>query len=168
MLARSGTAVKLGWAEPASIGCPITSYTVQADDGSGGALADLSTGAKILTPTEFELEISGTTMHAMTLGSRYRFRIIATNAVGTVESNIVDAIVASLPAAPSGSPVLVLEGTDVSVIRVSLAALDHTDDAETGGTTIVSYHLQRTKALRDIQTEQIDEEFFDVAGSSAN
>jgi hypothetical protein len=104
----------------------------------------------------------------MTVGDRYRFQIIAENAVGTVTSNIVVAIVADLPIAPSVSPTLVLDGTDTDTVKVSLTALDHSDAAETGGTTIVSYHLQMTYALKDTQTEQIDEEFYDIDGSASN
>ena len=139
--ARSSTGVTLGWAEPASVGCPITSYTVKGDDGTGSALADLSGGAQVLSSSTFELVISSPAIHTLVVGTEYRFAVIATNPVGTVQSNVVDVIVANLPIAPTNGPQLVIDETQTDTIRVSLESLDHSLSSETGGTLITSYHL---------------------------
>lgn len=73
--------------------------------------------------------------------------MLASNVVGTVQSNVVAAFVADLPGAPANSPVIVKAETGIDQIRVSFAAFDTDSAAATGGSPIISYQLQRTEAV---------------------
>ena len=55
----------------------------------------------------------------MVLGAEHRLAVVATTHVGSVQSNIVSAIAADLPAAPAAGPVVVKSETDVTKIRAS-------------------------------------------------
>lgn len=120
-----------------------------ADDGELGSLAEvtLSDSANSLSPTQFEFEVESPASTTLVVGRMYRFAIVALNAVGETTSNFATATISDLPAAPSAGPVMVLSDTSVDQIRVSFAAFDEADDAATGGSPIVSYHLQRTPSL---------------------
>lgn len=104
----------------------------------------------MLAATIYSLEVSSPAVHTLVVGSEYRFAVVAVNDVGQVQSNIVAATVANLPAAPSTAPVVVLAETGIDHIRLDFAPLDGSDDAQTGGSAILSYHLQRTEALGSV------------------
>jgi hypothetical protein len=53
----------------------------------------------------------------------------------------VAATAADLPAAPPNIPVVVLAETGIDHIRLTFNSLDESDDAETGGSPILSYNL---------------------------
>lgn len=80
-------------------------------------------------------------VHTLTVGLEYRFAVVAENNVGEVQSNIVAATVADLPAAPSTIPVVVLAETGIDHIRLTFDPLDESDDTETGGSATLSYNL---------------------------
>jgi len=68
---KSSTAITIGWKEPLkSLGCPISGYTVQADDGLFGDLQDvtLPDSAASLPATQFSLEISTPAVHTLVVG----------------------------------------------------------------------------------------------------
>jgi hypothetical protein len=161
----------LQWEEPEkSGGCPIEGYVVQADDGDLGAFAaaTLPDSATKLPPTQFLFEVTSPDSVSFTLGKMYRFVVVAQNAVGERASNVATAYLADLPAAPAAGPSMVLEETSPAQIRVSFAAFDATDDAATGGSPILSYHIQQTPALGLGQAPQITDTFFDVGGAARN
>jgi hypothetical protein len=94
--------------------------------------------------------------------------VVAYNAVGQVGSNVQAAYVADVPAAPAAGPSVVISETMSASIRLTFDALDATDAAQTGGSPILSYNLQRTPALGVREASQITDTFFDVGGSLAN
>lgn len=90
---------------------------------------------------------------------------MAANVVGTVTSSQVAAYAADLPSAPAAAPTLVIAQTTAETLRVEFAVLPA---GSTGGSPILSYHLQRTPALSETATAEILDTFFDVNGGSSN
>jgi len=164
---RGRTAVALEWQEPgASPGCPISGYAVLADDGLGAALTAVSLpgGAAQLPGTQFEFSVDSPADLTLVPGRSYRFAVVAYNAVGSQRSNVELVVAADVPAQPTAGPAMVLSETTAGQIRVALSPFAESDDDATGGSPIVSYHLQRTPALGPGQAEQITDTFFDVGG----
>ena len=120
----------LGWRQPNIVGgCAILNYVVEKDDGNLGDFAPF-TGSE-LTASTFQLEITGL-MYSL----EYRFRVVATNLVGSQESNIVKATIADVPSTPVTAPSFDAAETNATQIRVTMAkvTLDN-------GAPITSYHL---------------------------
>ena len=80
------------------------------DDGAAGEFTQF--GAD-LTASDFTLDVTG-----LTLSSQYRFKITASNILGSVDSNIVSSIVADLPDTPVNAPSLKILETNTTSIRV--------------------------------------------------
>jgi len=76
---------------------------------------------------------------ALVVGREYRVSIIASNVVGSVESNRIASVVANLPSAPGAGPAVVIPETGIEQIRVSFATFDNSNAAQTGGSNILSY-----------------------------
>jgi hypothetical protein len=68
------------------------------DDGAHGEFIEYSE----VSASTFVIEVSG-----LTLSLDYRFKVIATNHIGSRESNIVSAICADLPSTPETAPTFV-------------------------------------------------------------
>lgn len=139
VIGKSSTAITIQWREPGiSTGCPIRGYSVLADDGAAGTLQAVALpGAQALLPaTTYSLEVSSPAVHSLVVGSEHRFAVVAVSDVGQVQSNIVAATVADLPAAPSAAPVVVLAETGTDHIRLVFNPLDGSDQAQTGGSAI--------------------------------
>jgi hypothetical protein len=171
VISRSSTNVKLEWREPGTTaGCPITGYSVLADDGLRGQLTavTLPNSASELPPTQSTFEVASPASASFELGREYRFAIVASTVVGSLQSNVVAAVVADLPGAPVAGPTLVKAETGIDRIRLSFAAFDGTSASATGGSPILSYQLQRTPALSTVQRDQITDSYFDVGGASSN
>jgi hypothetical protein len=86
----SAGATKLAWDAPADGGSPITGYTVYRGTSSGGETKDAT--------------VSGTsfTDSAVTVGTTYYYRVVASNAVGDSDpSNEVTATPTTVPRAPT-------------------------------------------------------------------
>lgn len=122
---------------------------VNADDGLGGAFSavTLPASASSLAPTQYAFTITSPTAMTLVIGREYRVSIIASNIVGSVESNRIASVVANLPSAPGAGPAIVIPETGTEQIRVSFATFDNADVAQTGGSNILSYQLQRTGSL---------------------
>lgn len=76
-------------------------------------------------------------------------------------------MVADLPAAPTAAPVVVKAETGIDHIRVDFSEFG-TTDAETGGSTILSYNLQTTVELGTSLETQVIEDWLDVGGQVGN
>ena len=86
----------LTWRQPVDVGgCPILSYQVMVDDGAHGNF----TLYELLSSSTFSIEVK-----ELTYTKSYRFMIIATNDIGTRDSNIVRAVCADLPETPMIAP----------------------------------------------------------------
>jgi len=85
VVGQSSTTVSLEWAEPLiSTGCPITGYSVLADDGNRGTLAaiDLTDSAALLSATTYTFIVGSEATHSLVVGLEHRFAIIAYSSVG--------------------------------------------------------------------------------------
>lgn len=82
------------------------------DDGAAGSFTQFGSD---LTASEFTLDVTG-----LTLSSQYRFKIVASNIIGSIDSNIVSSIVADLPETPLNAPSLEILETNTTSIRVIL------------------------------------------------
>ena len=103
----SSTEVTLAWSEPGYTGgCPVQSYQVYVDDGAGGAFATASGG--LLTSTQYTFTLSG----GLDVGATYRFKVEAGSLVESKESNVVSAVIADVPAAPSSGPLVDITNTN--------------------------------------------------------
>jgi len=166
ILTKNATAIKLSWTEPLVFtGCEISTYQVLADDGSAGALTAVGSP---LPGTQFTFTVTSPAVHTLQLGKEHRFAIVATTHVGTVQSNVVSAIVADLPGKPAAGPVVVKSETDVTKIRASFSEFDGASAAATGGSLVLSYNLQRTDAVTTIQAAQVAVDWIDIGGADAN
>lgn len=77
----------------------------------------------------------------MVLGRTYRFKLVASNEVGNVESaNFAEIVAASVPLAPASPPTQDFAYTDADRIRVVLVNLTPGRD---GGSAILGYDLWR-------------------------
>lgn len=92
----------------------MTSYDVQMDDGNDGAFSDQQTG---LAATTLQLQISS----GLTVGNKYRFKVIGNNDVGQINSNVISSVIANSPDKPSSAPSLDADETTTSQIRVEYA-----------------------------------------------
>jgi hypothetical protein len=117
------------------------------DDGAAGSFTQF--GAD-LTASTFTVDVTG-----LTLSSEYRFKITASNHIGTQDSNIVKSIVADLPSTPVNAPTFAAAETNSTSIRVVMDTI-----TQDGGSPIISYQLQRTEPGSSV--------FFDVIGSLTN
>ena len=66
------------------------------------------------------------------------------------------------------APAIVKAETGIDRIRLNFAAFDEADAAQTGGSQILSYHLQRTEALGSLLASQVANGFFDAGGAAQN
>lgn len=88
-------AVTFTWVAPYDGGSPITSYTVQSNQGSGTTFTQIAvTGA---STTSYQAI-------ALTTGVSYEFRVLAVNDVGeSLPSTSTPMVIATVPGAP-GTP----------------------------------------------------------------
>jgi hypothetical protein len=84
-----------------------------------------------LTASTFTLDVTG-----LVYSNEYRFKIIATNWIGSADSNIVKSIVADLPQTPLNAPTFEAIETNTTSIRVVMTTI-----TQDGGSPIISYHL---------------------------
>ncbi len=148
-ISTSKTTIVVGWRYPIDDGgCVIQKYSVERDDGLGGSFTPLATS---LSSSQYRYTISS----GLTTGRNYRIKVSATNNVGTRVGNLVSIIAANVPDTPGTGPYREIGESTATSIR-----LKYDQVTETGGTTIISYHLQRTS---DDGTG-----FFDVIGSAQN
>lgn len=119
----------------------MLSYEVRVDDGALGSFTNF--GASLSAST-FTSTVTG-----LMYSSEYRFVVVASNHIGSCESNVVTAVVASLPSTPAIAPSLNFKFTTETSIRVVVNEV--TAD---GGSPITNYQLQRTDASGS--------DFFDV------
>jgi hypothetical protein len=165
IVAKSATVISLTWSEPLVFtGCEILSYQVYADDGSAGTLTAVGTA---LPGTQHAFDVASPTVHTLVLGAEHRLAVVATTHVGSVQSNVVSAIVADLPAMPAAGPVVVKAETDVTKIRASFSEFS-SSASDTGGSLILSYQLQRTAAVTAIQAAQVAVDWYDIGGAAGN
>ncbi len=126
----SSAHVLLTWSPPTSNGgCSIESYSVSQDNGANGAFSVL---ASSLGPSTFSYNITS----GITSTTTYRFKVIATNDIGSTEGNIVQTIIADVPDTPTAAPTMTIDGTDRTSLKVTMAQI-----TGTGGSAIQSYHL---------------------------
>lgn len=134
----------MAWRQPGDDGsCTIQGYELWRDDGALGSFVaiDLNIGA-----STFSYEVTG-----LDKSKIYRFKVVVYNEIGSSESRIVSTVVADVPATPTLAPSFDPEFTTRDSIRVVMAPITNT-----GGSAILSYHLQRTETGGSV--------FFDVAG----
>lgn len=136
----------LAWTAPEDDGgCPITSYAVFRDDGAASEVnievnTDSDTNVRnkpalrSLTITDYP------TVHT---GLIFQYRVQAISELGAdyyTYSETVSYILADIPSAPANGPQDTVTETTSSQIKVSFDPL--TTEAQTGGSSILSYNLQ--------------------------
>ncbi len=135
-ISSSKTSVSIGWTEPNDNGCPIQSYSIFRDDGSGGAI-EIAVDASTVNnkPSLREYQITGLSP----AGSTFRFKLRATNSAGSTDSSHLSIILASVPDTPSTGPISDASVTDDTRIKVDYSPLL---SANNGGSTILSYSIE--------------------------
>jgi hypothetical protein len=132
------TTMTLRWTPPSSDGgCQIKSYSLYMDDGAEGAFAELDAASINNKPTLRTYQV--TSFAAGSTSKSFRFKLRATNEIGSVDSREVTHVLAAVPDAPAAGPTLNPTGTTQTAIRADYAALT---PAENGGAPILSYELQ--------------------------
>lgn len=150
-LATTRNSVTIGWSAPGdSGGCPLLGYELFIDDGLGGGTF-LQIDAPALQDKPYLTELTVTQEATadpavggapLVTGQRYRFKLVALNEVGSVEStNFAEIAVASVPDAPPDPPEQDFSHTDQDRIRVLYGTLG--GGAYDGGSPIVGYDLWR-------------------------
>ncbi len=130
----NGTTASVAFTAPANNGgSPITSYTVTAYDGSGVAISPSITVTGASSPISVPNLVS-----AASPGNIYKFKVKATNAIGTGAessfSNSVAVITPSAPAAPTiGAAAFIGNSTS------PLYSVSFTPPTNTGSAPITSY-----------------------------
>jgi hypothetical protein len=117
------------------------------DNGAAGVFSQYGSS---LSASTFIIDVTG-----LQYTFQYRFFIEVTNVIGTSSSNVVSAIVADPPTTPSFAPTFDPTETNTSSIFVIMPVV-----VTSGGSPILSYHLQRT--------EYGSSQFFDVIGAASN
>lgn len=98
------------------------------DDGAAGAFTQYGPD---LTASIFTIDVTG-----LTQSNEYRFKLIATNHIGSTSSNIIKTLVADIPSTPTQAPSFVPSETNTTSIRVTMQKI-----TQDGGSPILSYHL---------------------------
>lgn len=128
----SPTSLAIAWNQPQDNGgCPITKYVQYSDDGAGGVLA-IETAT--IPSTTLQLTLDRTSNS----GKTYRLQVEAVNANGSIKSNIISLVTATVPTAPTSSPTSIQSQTNAQQIAVQI-----TQVTATGSSPITSYELQR-------------------------
>lgn len=96
------------------------------DDGHLGPFAPLD---QTLGSSTFAYDVIG-----LTISLQYRLKVLVRNEIGTTESNIVQSILADVPATPTMAPGFDLLETTTRSIKVTISQV--TND---GGAPILSY-----------------------------
>jgi hypothetical protein len=134
--ARSSTALSFAWAEPSDTGgCPVTGYAFYRDDGAGGAWEPAVTLAAHLKSVTI-------TPTPSTLGSRYRYKLEASNAIGPGAGPVGLTLFAAVPTKPSSGtagPASDPAVTGKDLIKATWTATATV--AEHGGAEVLSYQL---------------------------
>lgn len=135
-IATSKTSITIGWNAPESNGCPIQSYSIFKDDGSGGAITNEVDASSVNNqPSLRQYTISSLSP----TGATFRFKITATNAAGSASSTPVSIVLASVPDTPSVGPTSDASVTNESVVKALITPLL---SASSGGSIILSYSLE--------------------------
>jgi len=111
-LTSTTTSITVGWSAPTyNGGCPIISYTLYRNDGAGGTTTTVVDAATIQNKPYLS-------QHAVTglspTGNTFKFKIEAENEIGSVVSEEVSIVLASVPDAPSAAPTQDLTATTES------------------------------------------------------
>lgn len=134
----TATSMTLNWDQPGSDGgCQVLSYSVYMDDGAGGSFSELDPAAINNKPTLRTFVVS--TFTSSDTSKTYKFKIMASNLIGSVESPEVSFVLAAVPDKPTTAPTLNLAATSASRIGVDYAAFTV---AMNGGSAVLSYELQ--------------------------
>jgi titin len=143
------TSVTLGWTAPSdSGGCPLLEYQLFVDDGQGGSFQQIDSPTLAGRPYTLQHTVTheGTADPivqgaALTTGRPYRFKLVAVNEVGSVEStNYAEIVCAAVPDGPPNAPTQDFTYTDRDRVQVVYSALDA---ATNGGSAILGYDLWR-------------------------
>ena len=128
-IARVGSGqVRLLWLPPSSTGgSAITDYVIQRSANGRTGWVTINDGVRSTT---------GYTVTGLTNGTRYYFRVLAKNAVGTGSaSNVVNAIPRTVPTAPGGL---------LATPRSRSVTLAWNAPTSTGGSAVTDYVIQRS------------------------
>lgn len=131
------TTMDLTWTAPLTDGgCPITSYAIWMDDGATGSFTEVDNADVANIPELRKYLITFATTDTM---KTFRIYLVATNVIGSVQSDIVSYKLAAQPNKPADPPSLNLEETRSYQIQVDY---DPLTTLENGGSDIISYELQ--------------------------
>jgi outer membrane protein OmpA-like peptidoglycan-associated protein len=130
----NGTTASVAFTPPAnSGGSSITSYTVTAYDGSGAAISPAITVTGASSPISVPNLAS-----AASPGNSYKFKVKATNAIGTgAETSFSNTVAVITPSAP-GAPTIGA-ATFIGTSSSPLYSVSFTPPANTGSAPITSY-----------------------------
>jgi hypothetical protein len=97
------TSAAFTWKEPTSNGaCPISTYDLLLDDGNGGAFTPRDAAA---IGNKHYLRSHSVTFTSAESTKTFRYRLRATNEIGSIESPIGNQIVAGIPLSSTVAPV---------------------------------------------------------------
>ena len=123
------------WEQPLSDGaCEITHYTLWIDDGANGAFTQQD--SEYFAGKHYLREYTAT-FNAEDSGKTFRFKLEATNEIGSVFSAIQSQLLAQTPNPPSEAPVSDASVTSGDRIRVTWIGV-----SDTGSSPILSYSLE--------------------------
>jgi hypothetical protein len=107
------------------------------NDGNNGDLDTEVTGFETSKPDivshTIDLSLTGT------VGLIYKFKVRAENYAGTVDTNALSVVLASLPSKPTNDPTSNPEITNESTLGIQI---DIFTDANNGGSPILNYEIQ--------------------------
>jgi len=134
----TSTSLLVKWPEVRNVGgCPITGYSVYRDDGTSGSATIEVDAAKKTIPTLRSLAVP---LSSSDSGKKFTFNLRVYNREGFTQSVDVTYLFATIPSKPSSAPTV----TSYSSAHVQVSYLNPT--ANTGGSTILSLHLQYMRA----------------------
>ena len=135
-ISTSKTSITIGWSAPDSNGCPIQSYSIYMDDGSGGSITNEVDPTNVNNqPSLRQYTISGLSP----TGATFRFKITAKNAAGSAGSIPASIVLAAVPNTPITGPTSDATVTSETIIKAVITPLL---SAQSGGSIILSYSLE--------------------------
>lgn len=136
LISTTETTITLRWAHPKSDGgCPVSSYAIYRDDGSGGDIVTSMDVANVADkPYLFEHVF---TLDSSLTGLDIRYRLGASNEMGeSISLQYLTALLAGIPATPTSGPVHSQQESTETMIAVEMPLV-----TDNGGSTISSYSI---------------------------
>lgn len=150
LLSTSSASMAVAWAEPRLsgppvAGCQITGYRLLLSRDGGLTFDEIDPSDVRDRPNLHEHAVQPANFDVLggsDVGKTFLLRLEAANVAGTLASSSLSVILADAPAPPPSGPVADPAQTSAAQILLTMATVDATDAAQTGGTRILSYGLE--------------------------